>query len=242
MKTQLKITCLLTFSLFISTTYGQGYWQMYDPSLNLINSDILSRTSDHATIEKTLIVGNYSGWIHGPSALSVDQSTPAGNTSPTARFQRSGISTIPNMAIVLYSSKANLKTYSQGTGMDFYISTQNESNALYIKDNGDIGIGMSSPGYKLDVAGGIRACGEIRVEQNTWCDFVFDRDYRLQPLEEVEMYISKNKHLPDVPSESDILSKGNNLAETDAILLRKIEELTLYIIEQNKRIKELESN
>ena len=60
------------------------------------------------------------------------------------------------------------------------------------------------------------------------------------PIEEVELFVSLNKHLPDIPSERDINESGFDLVEMNALLLKKIEELTLYLIEQNKRINELE--
>ncbi len=84
-------------------------------------------------------------------------------------------------------------------------------------------------------------CKEVKIESSiAWPDFVFENDYKLKPLNEVELFLIKNKHLPDVPSANDIKAKGHSLAEMDAILLKKIEELTLYTIEQNKRIKVLE--
>jgi hypothetical protein len=93
---------------------------------------------------------------------------------------------------------------------------------------------------KLTVNGAIVA-KELYATASNWADYVFKSDYQLRSLNEVEIFIAANKHLPDVPSEAEIVSNGNNLGETDAVLLRKIEELTLYIIEQNKRITELES-
>ncbi|MCK4662166.1 MAG: hypothetical protein KAT68_04830 [Bacteroidales bacterium] len=82
---------------------------------------------------------------------------------------------------------------------------------------------------------------EIEVKIGVFPDFVFNKDYNLKSLDEVESFIKENKHLPDVPSENEVKENGLNLGEMDAILLQKIEELTLYIIEQNKRIEELES-
>jgi len=70
-----------------------------------------------------------------------------------------------------------------------------------------------------------------------WPDYVFGQEYNMRSLSEVEKFIKKNKHLPDVPSESEVEEKGINLGEMDAILLRKIEELTLCTIEQQKLIE-----
>jgi hypothetical protein len=111
--------------------------------------------------------------------------------------------------------------------------------------SGKLGIGiteaqMSSANYRLFVKDGIRT-EAIRVDLvSSWADYVFEKNYQLRKLSEVERYIVKNKHLPDVPSEAELKKEGIDLAEMDAILLRKIEELTLYIIEQDKKIAELE--
>ena len=74
--------------------------------------------------------------------------------------------------------------------------------------------------------------------QNGWADYVFKKDYSLKSLEEVEKHINEKGHLPNVPSAKEVVENGINVAEMDAKLLEKIEELTLYSIEQNKKIKE----
>jgi len=105
---------------------------------------------------------------------------------------------------------------------------------------GKVGILTTNPGsYELAVNGKIRA-KEVRVEA-AWSDFVFEKDYPLLPLKDVEAFIDKNKHLPDVPSEAEIQKNGVELGKVHSKLLQKIEELTLYIIKQEKRISELES-
>jgi len=93
--------------------------------------------------------------------------------------------------------------------------------------------------FRLSVDGKVLAT-EIYVTQSNWADYVFSGDYKLKSLNELEQYININKHLPNVPTTAEITENGNNTAETDKILLEKIEELTLYIIQQNKRIEELE--
>jgi len=75
---------------------------------------------------------------------------------------------------------------------------------------------------------------------NVWSDYVFEKNYKLMSLNEVEKYYLENKHLPGVPSAKEMVVTGDNIVETDAMLLKKIEELTLYMVEQQKKIKELE--
>ncbi|MDG3581258.1 hypothetical protein [Galbibacter pacificus] len=104
---------------------------------------------------------------------------------------------------------------------------------------GNVGIGTEDPGsWKLAVNGKIRA-KEVKVE-TSWSDFVFENDYELPTLEEVEKHIQEKGHLKDIPSDKEVAKEGIYLGEMDAKLLQKIEELTLYIIEQNKRIEALE--
>jgi hypothetical protein len=77
---------------------------------------------------------------------------------------------------------------------------------------------------------------KMNVDAKWWSDFVFDKEYKLPSLTEVEAYIAENKHLPDVPSEAEVLENGLDLGEMQAIQQQKIEELTLYTIDQEKRI------
>ena len=109
---------------------------------------------------------------------------------------------------------------------------------MYIGNDGNIGIGTTDPaGYKLAVNGKIRA-KEIKIETG-WSDFVFEADYKLMPLDKLERHIIANKSLPDIPTEKEVLAGGVNLGEMQSKLLEKIEELTLYVINQDKELREL---
>ena len=108
---------------------------------------------------------------------------------------------------------------------------------LFSKDN-NVGIGTLDPqGYKLAVNGTIRA-KEIKVDSD-WADFVFKKDYKLPTLGEVKKHIAEKGTLPGIPSESDVKANGVSLGEVNALLLQKIEELTLYVIKQQEEINEL---
>jgi len=98
--------------------------------------------------------------------------------------------------------------------------------------SGSVAIGTTNPGtFKLAVEGKIGA-REVNVTTTTpWPDYVFAKDYSLLTLEEIKTYIALHKHLPEVPSAKDVEANGVNLGEMNALLLKKIEELTLYMID-----------
>ncbi|MFT5883839.1 MAG: putative acyltransferase (DUF342 family) [Arcticibacterium sp.] len=115
---------------------------------------------------------------------------------------------------------------------------------LMIDGNGNTRIGLNAPqasGYTLSVGGKI-AAEEILVDlKAVWPDYVFKSDYKLNSLNEVKNYISSNGHLPGLPAASEVQNVGIELGEMNRVLVEKIEELTLYIIQQEERIKALET-
>jgi hypothetical protein len=100
-------------------------------------------------------------------------------------------------------------------------------------------IGTTDTTNKLNVKGTIKS--EELIIETTWADYVFDNDYQLKPLGEVESFIQKNKHLPGIQPAAEIQRNGLRVAATSAKMMEKIEELTLYIIGQNKKLAELEA-
>lgn len=116
---------------------------------------------------------------------------------------------------------------------------QNANNGKVV-----IGTGINSfpDAFNLFVKGGILT-ERLRValaNSDRWADYVFQPDYKLMPLHDVERFIKHNQHLPNVPSAEEMAKNGIDMAETSAKLMEKIEELTLYLIEADKKIKELE--
>lgn len=102
--------------------------------------------------------------------------------------------------------------------------------------SGNVGIGTTdTKGYKLAVNGNVIATSMIVKLYANWPDYVFKKSYKLPSLLEVKSYIDKNQHLPEMPSETDVKQNGINLGEMNKILTKKIEEPTLYLIDQQNQ-------
>jgi hypothetical protein len=115
----------------------------------------------------------------------------------------------------------------------------NKTVRMILTNTGEVGIGTTNPGaYKLAVNGSI-GCKELTVTNTGWADFVFESGYRLPPLEEVENFISINRHLPGIPTEAEVKENGVSIGDISSKLLQKIEELTLYVIELKKENERL---
>ena len=131
-----------------------------------------------------------------------------------------------------------LEGNSAGTGdKNIYLNPTTNSNIIMNQGGGKVGIGVV-PTVELDVKGVIRA-HEVKVCLNQGCDFVFEPDYKLMSLSDLDQFVTKNKHLPEVEPAAVMESEGIDVSEMNALLLQKIEELTLYMIAQNKETMEL---
>lgn len=130
--------------------------------------------------------------------------------------------------------------YGTKTNHPLRFFTNNAATQMTILVNGNVGIGTANPTYKLSVKGNIRS--EEVVVETGWADYVFDETYSLRPLNEVEKFIRQHKHLPNIPSAKEIEIKGLHLGDVQKRMMEKIEELTLYIIKQQKEIDELKKS
>lgn len=126
-----------------------------------------------------------------------------------------------------------------GPGRGIRMITNNGSSyveRIRILSNGNVGIGKNNPTSKLEVNGTIKT-KEVNITATGWSDYVFLPEYKLMPLGEVENFIRENGHLPNIPSEAVVMENGVNLGEINAKLLEKVEELTLYLIEQQRELE-----
>jgi hypothetical protein len=156
------------------------------------------------------------------------------------------------IAIVIFSCLSAHAQWSTsgnaGTGTEVLGTTNSEpltivtdnTTRMLIKSDGSIGVGTDkTTGFKLSVDGDMR-CREVVVNLDTWSDDVFDSCYHLASLDTLEKSIQKDKHLPGVPSTQEVVCNGVSVGEMNKMLLAKVEELTLYVIQLNKKVEELE--
>lgn len=119
------------------------------------------------------------------------------------------------------------------------IQLANGSHSSTYFNGGNVGIGTTNPDAKLAVNGKIHT-QEVRVDMNGWADYVFKPTYKLPSLKQVKQFIEQKGHLPEVPSEDKVVNTGINLGEMNKLLLKKVEELTLYLIEKDQQVKDLQ--
>jgi len=207
---------------------GTSHGNSYNKGISFLT---WNGTSDLASIKLRIKENGYVG---------------VGTTNPMAKLEILQDTEASDNALVISelgnSQKIYLHLAKNGTTEYGYFNlgggTQIRGNGQLSTFDGRMAIATTSTGsHKLAVGGSIGA-REIKVEATGWSDFVFENDYNLRTLEEVEQHINENGHLPEIPSETEVTENGINLGEMDAKLLQKIEELTLYLIEQNKQNKE----
>lgn len=161
--------------------------------------------------------GRFKGWYHTGTGLGTEIGVSGGN-GYILTYDRTG--------------QAYTNTSIQSNNALFTVS----SNNSFLFSGGNVGIWTTVPTEMLSVKGNVKAQKMI-VAQTGWSDYVFDSSYQLKPLTEVEQFIKQNKHLPDIPSAIEVEEKGVSVGDNQALLLKKIEELTLYMIEMKKENK-----
>ena len=166
------------------------------------------------------------------SNLTVDNNVAIGTTSPRGKLDVWGGS--------LYVTGADIQgTFVAGAQAGIaYMGCNAFNNGIAIMPNGYVGIGTNdTKGYRFAVNGDA-IFTKVKVKPYPWADYVFHASYKLRPLNEVEQYIKQHHHLPEVPSAAAVEKDGLDVGDNQAMLLKKIEELTLYVIEQNKKLEE----
>lgn len=212
-------------------------------------------------VEGGVVIGStYSGTNTAPTnGLLVQGNVGVGTATPSANLDVYNSSnpfiqvSSPNSCFQLavatcagcYASWANIgdaviRNLHSTNNLLFSIPNNNNDGLSYIcfGDENNGGWFKIFNNQKVRINGTVIAA-EVDVQANVWSDYVFKPGYKLRSLAETEAYIKANNHLEGVPSETEVKEKGMNVADMNATLLKKVEELTLYMIEQNKSIEEL---
>lgn len=204
--------------------------------LDVITTAKFGAFSDLAFFGNRYILGKHCGLFLKQSNIS--------DSTFKLQYGVADIAGMNNKGFVEFNTTATTNTTISAVSFG-----SNGSEFMRINQDGKVRIAngandLPTPnGYRLFVEEGILT-EKVKVAVKTtsnWADFVFNEDYKLMPLNEVESFLLKNKHLPNVPSAIEMVENGLDVAQMDAKLLEKVEELTLYIIAQNKQIEELKA-
>ncbi len=115
------------------------------------------------------------------------------------------------------------------------------TNTFHFGTNGMFSINNGTQKTFVVEASGLTRARKIKVDADVWADYVFEDNYVLMPLTEVEKFLKEHKHLPSIPSEKVMTEEGIDVAEMNVKMMEKIEELTLYLIQQNKELEQLKA-
>lgn len=182
------------------------------------------------------------GAINGTNGATASTNVGIGLTAPTAPLEikasaanTSGLK-FTQLTSASTAAAANGKALSVDASGNVVLVTASTSSNYFATA---VGVGVQpNASYMLSVCGAIRA-KDVSVETG-WCDFVFDKNYKLRSLPNLKQYIADNHHLPEIPSAKEVEENGVQLASMTSKLLLKVEELTLYVIKQNEKIEKLE--
>lgn len=181
---------------------------------------------------------NYAGFFSGHTYIGGDDEVlTISGTNPYIQFKDGA----EENAYVRASGSDLLLATNSGNASGKVVLRTNGVGRLWVDATGNVSIGSSAKvatGYMLSVVGKVMA-EEVRVELNgTWPDYVFAKDYKLMPLQNLKKYVLENNHLPEVPAAEE-MKDGIEVGKMNKILMQKVEELTLYIIQLNEEVQQL---
>lgn len=224
----------LSGKVAINTTPSTTDWLTVNGTSNLKgNTSVLGNLSLYRSTDNSTREINANTLLH---ALVVNANTGSGNGSSIEMYGKDYASDVTRKGSIRFISYGNTGEGFVFINYDPSLSTWKRT--MTITNDNRVYIGNAKPSgqfanYKLGVDGDI-ICKRAVVQITDWADFVFKPDYKLMPLEEVASFIKENKHLPNIPSEKAVMENGMDVSEMNKLLLQKVEELTLYLIELKK--------
>lgn len=231
---QLKVSWLTGVVIDPGNTYGKSFVDIQGNGLRVTGTSVgIGVTAPTAQLHTTGLV-RFAGISLNNALTRVVVSDANGNL-----YYRDAATLGGGTAGWTPGGNAVASAVTFGTSSNYALPfITNNVERMRISASGSVGIGTASidDNYKLFVEGYVRA-RKVKIDALNWPDYVFDKKYILLPITEVEKYIDEHHHLPEVPSAADAQKNGIDLSDTQATLLKKIEELTLYLIEQNKKLE-----
>lgn len=213
-----------------------GTLRIYSPM------NALTSTFRYLSFDKESIQARRSSFISGKAEQNLKLNPfggnvgigTGGNSITSTLFVVKSTSSFDGTAV--FKGTTHFTHFHYAGNEDTYIRGGKDGSAVILNDvpNGKVGIGRFPTVYQLEVNGTAKA-NEVIVETG-WADYVFEQGYKLKSIDELEAFVKENKHLPNIPKASDIEKYGLKVGETNKVMMEKIEELALYIIQLKKEI------
>lgn len=212
------------------TSGAAGNFQLQTGAYVPIRTDILTPPSPFTVPETPLVAVNGLMHVRNPHNFGFAQGYGSlGEMSdPTININHHRLDVNGGMRLTSYNDPAK------------YFNVVHNETSTYLQSTGSIVLRAESG--KVKVGGILEACEvDIQAFSYCWPDYVFEKDYDLMPLSELKTYVEENKHLPNIPSEKYLKENGVKLGEMQALTMEKVEELTLYLLEMQERMSNLET-
>jgi len=227
-------------------TYNEDWGLTTGAKIGMIMTDISAGAEDGSLYFQTRGDGTLAERMRISSAGNVGIGTDSPSYTLHSHTEHSdGIAGyFHNSGMSGTSTSLIAKGGANNASANFQVQDYNGNPDFTVLGNGDVGIGTPSPSSRLEVSGGdIRVAGGSFIDDGTSLnapDYVFEEGYQLMPLSQLREYVEKRKHLPGMPTATEIRENGLNISQFQMRLLEKIEELTLHLLDQQRRISELQ--